>query len=123
MNTEKYMKYIKQFFIIIGISFIGELLNTYIPLPIPASIYGIIILFLSLCFHIIKLEDVEETGVFLTSIMGVMFIPAAVGISESWNMISQSLFKYVILIVLTTVIVMVVTGLVTQLLLKKDGEQ
>ena len=123
MNTEKYMKYIKQFFIIIGISFIGELLNTYIPLPIPASIYGIVILFLSLCFHIIKLEDVEETGMFLTSIMGVMFIPAAVGISESWNMISQSLFKYALLIFLTTVIVMGVTGVITELLLKKEGEQ
>ena len=117
------MKYIKQFFIIIGISFIGELLNTYIPLPIPASIYGIVILFLSLCFHIIKLEDVEETGMFLTSIMGVMFIPAAVGISESWNMISQSLFKYALLIFLTTVIVMGVTGVITELLLKKEGEQ
>ena len=117
------MKYIKQFFIIIGISFIGELLNAYIPLPIPASIYGIVILFLSLCFHIIKLEDVEETGMFLTSIMGVMFIPAAVGISESWGMIRQSLLKYTLLIILTTVIVMGVTGIVTQLLLKKEGEQ
>ena len=116
------MKYIRQFLIIIAISFIGELLNTYIPLPIPASIYGIVILFLALCFHIIKLEDVEETGMFLTSVMGIMFIPAAVGISESWDMISQSLLQYGLLIFLTTIIVMGVTGVVTQLFLKKDGE-
>ena len=116
------MEYIRQFLIIICISFIGELLNTYIPLPIPASIYGIVILFLALCFHIIKLEDVEETGMFLTSVMGVMFIPAAVGISESWNLISESLISYAVIIIATTVVVMVVTGLMTQLFLKKDGE-
>lgn len=116
------MKYLKQFLYIMGISFMGELCNLYLPLPIPASIYGIIILFTLLTFKVIKLEDVEETGNFLTSIMAVMFIPAAVGIMESWDLISKSFIQYALIIFITTIIVMVVTGKVTQLLLRREGD-
>ena len=117
-----YMKYLKQFLYIIGITFIGELCHQYIPLPIPASIYGIIILFTLLCFKVLKLEDVEETGQFLISIMAVMFIPAAVGIMNSWTLISNNVIPYTILIIVTTIIVMVVTGVITQVLVGKDGK-
>lgn len=116
------MKYLKQFLYIIGISFIGEICNRYIPLPIPASIYGIILMFTLLTFKVIRLEDVEEAGTFLTSIMAVMFIPAAVGIMESWDLISKSFVQYALIIFLTTIIVMVITGKVTQCLLRKGGE-
>ena len=116
------MKYLKQFLYIIGITFIGELCHQYIPLPIPASIYGIIIMFTSLCLKVIKLEDVEETGQFLVTIMAVMFIPSAVGIMESWSLISNKLLPYTLLVFLTTIIVMVVTGLITQLFVGK-GEK
>ena len=114
------MKYIKQLTYILFLSFIGEILNNIIPLPIPASIYGIIILFLLLSFHIVSLDQVEDTGQFLIEVMPIMFIPAAVGIIESWNVIKGSLVQYVILIFLTTVIVMVVTGKVSEFFLRKD---
>ena len=38
------MKFIRQFLIIILISFAGELLHAILPLPVPASIYGLLIL-------------------------------------------------------------------------------
>ena len=114
------MKFLKQFLYIIGITFIGETCHQYIPLPIPASIYGIIIMLSLLTLKVIKLEDVEETGIFLTSIMAVMFIPAAVGIMESWNLIAENMIPYTLLIFITTIIVMVVTGKVTQVFVGKD---
>ena len=113
------MKYVKQLVYIITISFIGEILNHIIPLPIPASIYGIVILFLLLNFKIIQLSDVEDTGKFLIEIMPVMFIPAAVGLIESWEVVRLSLVQYLIVIVLVTVVVMVVAGKVTELLIKR----
>ena len=119
------LKYIKQFLIIISISFAGELLNHFVPLPVPAGIYGIIILFLCLNFKIIKLEDVKETGNFLVQIMPVMFIPSAVGVLESWELIKPTFAKYIIITVLTTFIVMIISRKVTQFLLKKfkkDGK-
>lgn len=113
------MKYIKQFLIIIAVSFLGEILNSVIPLPIPASIYGIVILFLSLELRIIPLDAVKETGKFLIEIMPIMFVPAAVGLLTSWNVLRPSLFEYILITVVTTFIVMVVSGWVTQGIMRK----
>ena len=88
------MKYLKQFFMIIFISFLGEILHAVIPLPIPASIYGIILLFTGLMTGIVPPESVRDTGMFLVEIMPVMFIPAAVGLIESWDILSDKLFSY-----------------------------
>ena len=60
------MKYLKQFGIILVLSFIGELLNHVLPLPVPSSIYGIILMFICLKTGLIPLEEVDETGRFLT---------------------------------------------------------
>ena len=91
------MKYIREFGIIIVISLIGELLNYLIPLPIPSSIYGLVIMFLCLHFKIVKIADVKKTAVFLIEIMPLMFIPAAVGIIESWDIIKPNVIAYAII--------------------------
>lgn len=112
------MKYIKQFGIILFISFIGEVLNHFIPLPVPASIYGIIILFLALELKIIKLDAIKDVGKFLIEIMPVMFIPAAVGLMTSWNILKPSLLAYGAITLITTVAVMAASGLMTQAVIK-----
>lgn len=117
------MKYLKQFFLIILISFIGEILHAVIPLPIPASIYGIVLLFTGLMTHIVPPEAVRDVGTFLIEIMPVMFVPAAVGLIESWNFLSDKLLSYVIIIFATTFVVMAVTGIVTQKVIRARKEQ
>ncbi len=120
------MKYILQFEIIIAISLIGELLNRLIPLPIPASIYGMIILFTALCTGVIKLSSVKETGKFLIYIMPMMFIPATVGLLESWSIMQDFLTAIIIISLVSTVIVMAVTGRMTQWIINiknKEGKQ
>ena len=118
------MKYVMQFALILAISFIGEILNFLIPLPIPASIYGIIILFLCLELKIIKLSWVKDVGSFLVAVMPVMFIPAGVGLMASWNILRPSILAYAVITVVTTVVVMAASGLVTQLVIKsgRKGE-
>ena len=74
------MKYLKQLLIILGISFLGELLKYFLPLPIPASIYGMVILFALLLSGALPLSAVRETGNLLVAVMPVMFIPAGVGL-------------------------------------------
>ena len=78
------MKYLRQFMIILLVSFVGELLKYAIPLPVPASIYGLVILFILLETGVLKLEAVKDTAIFLIEIMPLMFIPAGVGLMESW---------------------------------------
>lgn len=113
------MKFVIQFVIIIGFSFIGEFLHYILPLPIPASIYGIVLLFAALELKILKVNDIREVSSFLIAVMPMMFIPAAVGLVNSWDIISSSLLKYIIVTFVTTFVVMGVSGLVTQFVIRK----
>ena len=113
------MKWMKQFGIILLISFVGEILEKWIPLPIPASIYGIILLFLCQKLNIIPHEAVHETGKFLIEIMPLMFIPAAVGLLETWDVIAPAWLEYVAVTVISTWVVMIVSGRVTQFVIRR----
>lgn len=116
------MKYLKQFFIILVISFVGEVLNHLLPLPIPASIYGMVLLFLLLLTGALKLESVKETGKFLIEIMPVMFIPAGVGLMTSWGVLKPMLIPVSIITVISLVMVMIFGGHVTQYVIRKSDK-
>jgi holin-like protein len=113
------MKYLKQFLIILVISLIGELLNKLLPLPVPASIYGMVILFIGLLSGVIKLSSVKEAGSFLIEIMPVMFIPAGVGLMSSWLNLKPIIIPVCIITVATIFTVMIVSGHVTQFIVKR----
>ena len=117
------MKYIRQFAVILTISFLGEVLKALIPLQIPASIYGLLLMLAALCFKIIPLDAVKDTGKFLVEIMPLMFIPAAVGLTESWDKISPILVQLIVITVVSTVVVMAVSGLVTQWVIRRGGKK
>lgn len=114
------MKYIRQFGIILLISLVGELLHQWLPLPVPASIYGIILLFLCLEWKVISLASVKEASSFLIEIMPVMFIPAAAGLMDSWPVIRTSWVSYGAITVISTVVVMAVSGRVVQAVMKLE---
>lgn len=117
------MRIIKQFLIILFISFIGEILNQVLPLPIPASIYGMTIMFLCLVSGLIKLDEVKEAGKFLIEIMPVMFIPAGVGLMSSWGVLKPMLLPVSAITVVVLVAVMVVSGSVSQAVIHRTNEK
>ena len=114
----KSLKTLGQIVIILLVSFVGELLNYCLPLPIPASIYGIVILFCLLEFKVIPLRAVKETGDFLVSIMQLMFIPAAVGLLEAWDVIAPNWLPYILITLISTFVVMFFSGRVTQAVIR-----
>ena len=114
------MKFLRQFMIILAISFIGEVLKYIVPLPIPASIYGLVILFNALETGIMKLSAVKDTAKFLIEIMPLMFIPAGVGLLESWGVLQPVLLPVAVITVVSTIIVMGVSGVVTQAVIRKE---
>lgn len=117
------MKYIRQFGIILVISFIGELLRYYIPFKIPASIYGLVLLFLALEFRIIKVESIRETSRFLIEIMPLMFVPAGVGLLSSWGVLKPICMPAIVIVIVSTILVMAVSGLVTQGVIRLERRQ
>ncbi len=116
------MKYISQFLIIMGFTLAGEALQRLIPVAIPASVYGLALLFLALCLKLVKLEQVQDVGGFLTSILPLLFVSPAVGIVDSWSLISPQLLPIVLLLVASTVLTFGISGSITQALKKKGGD-
>lgn len=114
------MKYLKQFGIILLLSFIGEILHELLPLPVPASIYGIVLLFLCLELKVIPASAVKEASSFLIEIMPIMFIPAAVGLIDSWETIRGELVSYAVITAVSTVAVMAVSGRAVQAVMKRS---
>nr|WP_295682837.1 CidA/LrgA family protein [uncultured Lachnoclostridium sp.] len=117
------MKYVRQFGIILAVTFIGEVLKLCIHLPIPASIYGLVIMLGLMMTKIVPVKSVKDAGSFLIEIMSLMFIPAGVGLMISWNEISDIWLPLVLIIIITTVVVMVVTGRVTQRVISQDNKK
>lgn len=117
------MKYLTQFMTIMGFTLLGEVLQRIIPLPIPASVYGIVLLFAALCLKWIRVEQVKETGAFLSSILPILFVSPAVGIVEDWGLIREDLLAILLLLIGSTVLTFGISGRVTQAFLKKEEKR
>lgn len=113
------MNFVFQLGIILIVTFLGEAVHRIVPLPIPASIYGLVIMLLCLKLKVFKVDHVKHAGNFLIEVMPLMFIPAAVGLLSAWGKLAEILLPIIIITILTTIIVMVVTGLVTQYIMNK----
>ena len=108
------MKYLHQLCLIFSFSFLGEVLNHLIPLPIPASIYGMILLFLALFTGIVPLKAVKEVGSFLTSILPVLFVVATVGLIDHWDLLRSTIFPIALILILTTLLTFAISGWIAQ---------
>lgn len=117
------MKYIKQFALIVLMTFLGECMNFLIPLPVPASIYGMVLLFLCLQTGVIKLAQIEETADVLLTVMPIFFISPTVSLMTSIGVIKDSLLGVLVICVVSTVVVMVVTGLVSQAIIRHEQKE
>lgn len=111
-----------QSLLIFGITMLSEALHTVIPLPIPAAVYGLVLLFLALSLKLIKLEQIRGISNSLITILPILFVAPVVNLMESWNLISGVLVEVVVIMVATTIIVFAVTGLVTQAMCKKEDD-
>ena len=117
------MKYLKQLFLILLFSFLGEILKELIPLPIPASIYGMALMLISLLSGLIKLEQVRETGKFLIEVMPVMFIPAGVGLMDSWDVLRPLLVPVLVITVVSLMTVMAVSGRLARAVIRRNKKK
>ena len=112
------MKYLKEFLLIAAVSFLGEVLHEILPLPIPANIYGIVLMLALLISGVVKLNQVKDAAHFLIEIMPVMFIPAAVGLLNAWGTLKPVVIPVCIITVVSTFVVMIVTGKVTDAVIR-----
>ena len=108
------MKYLKQVALILLFSFLGEVCRYLIPLPVPASIYGMVLMFTALSLKVVKLEQVKDAGGFMTSILPVLFVAPLVSLMDCWPLLRENLLPLAVITVVTTVTTFAAAGFVTR---------
>ncbi|CEH35161.1 CidA/LrgA family protein [Romboutsia lituseburensis] len=115
------MKIFNQLALILGVWAIGEYISSFIQniVVIPGSIIGMVLLFILLQFKVIKLEKVNEISDFFLDNMAIFFIPAGVSLINSLNLIIDNIFVLIVSIVISTAMVMYITGIVVEKMIQK----
>ena len=101
----------------------GEVLAVVLPLPIPASVYGLMLLLAALRFGVVKLEQVRTAALFLTGIFPLLFVPAAAGVMDLWADLQAMLVPVLLALIPITILVMTVSGCVTQRLAERKEKK
>lgn len=117
------MKYIKQITIILLITFIAELLAAFLPLPVPASIYGLVLLFILLQTGILKLKQIEDTAEFFLAVMPVFFIAPSVSLLTAAMDMKGSVLAILITTLLSTLVTIIMTGYISQAVIRRKKKK
>ncbi|REH98266.1 antiholin-like protein LrgA [Staphylococcus felis] len=120
MREEKGKAYsfLHQVLVMALILFVSKIIESFMPIPMPASVIGLVLLFILLCTGIVKLGQVESVGTALTNNIGFLFVPAGVSVVNSLGVLSQSPFLIIALIIVSTLLLLVCTGFASQIILK-----
>lgn len=115
------MRIIKQLFWIFLFSLLGELLSALIAgfVAIPGSVIGMVLLFFALHFNWIKIEQVDEVGTWLTDNMAIFFVPAGVGLMTNFDVLAESWWQLLIIMIVTTAIMLWFVGKIVQAVQKR----
>lgn len=114
--------YLKQSAWIFGFTLLGEALHRLLPLPIPAAVYGLVLLFVALCLKLVKVEQINKVSDFLLTILPILFVSPAVNLLESWGIVAPHVIPIALLVVSSTVLVFAVAGMVSQLFCRKEQD-
>lgn len=123
MSAKKVYGFLTQAFIFAVIMMVSNMIAAFVPIPIPASVVGLVLLFLLLCLKVIKLEQVETLGTSLTSLIGFLFVPSGISVMNSLGVMRQYGLQIVLVILLATIILLGATGLFSQLILTLSGKR
>ena len=118
-----FTNYLFQFARILAFCFLGEVCHAVLPLPVPASVYGMLLLLICLCTKVIKLDQIQETADFMLVAMPLVFVGPGVALMESFGLMKDSLLGILIISVLSTMAVMVLTGLIAQILVRRKRDK
>ena len=117
-DASKPAHFFHQVIVIALVLFVSKIIESFMPIPMPASVIGLVLLFVLLCTGAVKLGEVEEVGTTLTNNIGLLFVPAGISVVNSLGVISQAPFLIIGLIIVSTILLLICTGYVTQIIMK-----
>lgn len=113
------MKYLRQVTIIFAAALLGELLRRIIPLPVPASVYGLVLMFGALYFGVVRVEQVKETSDFFIDLMPLMFVTPAIAILTHFAAVRRIIFQFTAVAVISTLVSIGAAGLAAQFVIRR----
>lgn len=122
MKNSKAVPFLQQAFIFAIVMLVANIIKGFLPMPMPASAIGLILLFIALSTKIVKVEQVEGLGNKLISIISFLFVPAAISVINSLGILSTSGLQIMLIIIVATVILLAIAGWSTQVFLKKRAK-
>ena len=123
MGWGRGVQYLKQLMVIIAFSLVGQALEKLVPLPVPAAVYGLVLLLLALLSGLVKVEKVKQAADFLISVMPVLFVAPAVKVLEYWGIIAPNAGAIIVIVVFTTGAIFGISGLITKWLMRGRGSK
>lgn len=117
---EKTYNVFQQALTLAVILLISKIIESFIPIPMPASVIGLVFLFIALCTGIVKLGQVESVGTALTNNISFLFVPAGISVINSLPILSKSPVLIILLIIISTILLLISTGFASQLLVTKS---
>ena len=117
-DASKPAHFFHQVIVIALVLFVSKIIESFMPIPMPASVIGLVLLFVLLCTGAVKLVEVEKVGTTLTNNIGLLFVPAGISVVNSLGVISQAPFLIIGLIIVSTILLLICTGYVTQIIMK-----
>ncbi|ODJ72352.1 antiholin-like murein hydrolase modulator LrgA [Brochothrix thermosphacta] len=122
MKNSKAVPFLQQAFIFAIVMLVANIIKGFLPMPMPASAIGLILLFIALSTKIVKVEQAEGLGNKLISIISFLFVPAAISVINSLGILSTSGLQIMLIIIVATVILLAITGWSTQVFFKKRAK-
>ena len=117
------MKALRELGIILGVLFAAHIIQSITKLPIPSAVLGMFILLILLLTGIVKVEMVEGVSNFLLKYLTFFFLPAGIGIMTEFDLIKDIWVKFLLISLISTALVIAITGLVSQGLLKRKEKK
>ncbi len=102
--------------------FVGEVIVSWGNLPVPGNVLGMVLLLLALLTGFVEAEWIEEAAELLLRHLALFFVPAGVGVMVYFDLITAQWLPICISMLVSTFVVMAVTGWVEQKLEKKGGD-
>ncbi len=106
--------------ILLLLQFLGELISVGWNLPIPGNVFGMGLLLIALNLRLVRTEWVEDAVEMLLSHLALFFVPAGVGVMVYFDLLADEWLPIAVSTVISTFVVMAVTGWVAKLLEKRE---
>ena len=114
--------FLRGFLLILLFLAAGKVISAYLPVPFPASIIGLILLFIALSTSLVKVQWVAMSGNFILKYMALLFIPIGVGLLNYFDLIISHWLVIVFSLFFTTLFIMFLVGHFYQFLSKQEGK-